>query len=206
MEKLLITGDFVGYYFWPREVMDMLSEWDIVAVRGNHEEMLAHALKVPTSLLSINAKYGSGLNEAINTLMPAQLDWLCNLPHPRSFECDGKSLLLCHGSPWDVSQYVYPDAETDLLERCAAENYEWVIMGHTHYPMIKRVNGSILINPGSVGQARNSCPMAHWALLDTESHELSLKTEPYDVESVVSLASHLHPELPYLVNILSGKP
>ena len=36
VEKLLITGDFVGYYFWPREVLDMLRDWEVEAVRGNH--------------------------------------------------------------------------------------------------------------------------------------------------------------------------
>ena len=43
VEKLLITGDFVGYYFWPREVLDMLDDWDVAAVRGNHEDMLVDA-------------------------------------------------------------------------------------------------------------------------------------------------------------------
>jgi predicted phosphodiesterase len=82
VEKLLITGDFVGYYFWPREVLDMLSDWDIAAVRGNHEDMLVDVLNGPASLEKINAAYGSGLSRAIETLTQAQLDWLCNLPHP----------------------------------------------------------------------------------------------------------------------------
>lgn len=204
VEKLLITGDFVGYYFWPREVMDMLADWDIAAVRGNHEDMLVDALSNPASLKKINDTYGSGLQTAIETLTSTQLDWLCHLPHPSSFEFDGKSLLLCHGSPWDVNQYVYPDAKTDLLQRCATSGYDWVVMGHTHYPMVERVGQTVLVNPGSVGQPRNRIPAAHWALLDTASQELCLMTTPYDVSPVVALAAQRHPELPYLGNVLLG--
>ena len=205
VEKLLITGDFVGYYFWPREVMDMLADWDIAAVRGNHEDMLVDALKDSAFLKTINAAYGSGLSTAIETLTPAQLDWLCQLPHPRPFEFDGRSLLLCHGSPWDVNQYVYPDAKADLLERCAESGYDWVVMGHTHYPRVERVRKTVLVNPGSVGQPRNRIPAAHWALLDTVSQELLLMTAPYDVAPVVALAAKRHPERPYLGNVLLGK-
>lgn len=205
VEKLLITGDFVGYYFWPREVLDMLEGWDFAAVRGNHEDMLVDALSGPASLEKINAAYGSGLSKAIETLAPAQLDWLCHLPHPSAFEFDGRSLLLCHGSPWDVGQYVYPDAKSDLLQRCAESAYDWVVMGHTHYPMMERVGKTLLVNPGSVGQPRNRIPAAHWALLDTASQELELMTAPYDVSPVVAFAAQCHPELPYLANVLMGK-
>ncbi len=204
VEKLLITGDFVGYYFWPRAVLDMLRDWDVEAVRGNHEDMLIYALAAPVSLEKIGAAYGSGLSTAIETLTPTQIDWLCQLPHPRSFEFDGRSLLLCHGSPWDVDQYVYPDAKSDLLQRCAESAYDWVVMGHTHYPMVERVGEVLLVNPGSVGQPRNRIPAAHWALLDTASQELVLMTAPYDVSPVVAFAAQRHPELPYLANVLLG--
>lgn len=204
VKKLLLTGDFVGYYFWPKEVIDMLDGWDIAAVRGNHEDMLIEALQNPASLQKIEATYGSGLKTAIETLSPAQIDWLCHLPHPLSFELEGKSLLLCHGSPWDVNQYVYPDAKTDLLDRCAESGHDWIVMGHTHYPMIKRAGQTVLVNPGSVGQPRNRVSAAHWALLDTASQDLTLMTTSYDASAVVELATQRHPELPYLSNVLLG--
>lgn len=205
VDKLLITGDFVGYYFWPKEVLEMLNDWDFEAVRGNHEDMLASALNYPETLAQVNAKYGSGLSTALETLTTTQIDWLCHLPHPKSFNFDGRRLLLCHGSPWDINQYVYPDAGDDLLERCAEPGYDWVVMGHTHYPMVERVGKTVLINPGSVGQARNRMPGAHWGLLDTESGEISLLTSPYETSPVVASAFQRHPELTYLVNAILGK-
>ena len=43
IDKLVVAGDFVGYYFWPRDVIELLESWDIIAIRGNHEEMLIKA-------------------------------------------------------------------------------------------------------------------------------------------------------------------
>ena len=40
VEKLCLTGDFVGYYYHPDEVLDLLASWPNHAVRGNHEAML----------------------------------------------------------------------------------------------------------------------------------------------------------------------
>jgi putative phosphoesterase len=202
VEKLLITGDFVGYYFWPREVMDMLADWDLAAVRGNHEDMLVDAIDGESAIEKITAKYGSGLSMSLKALRPAQLDWLCHLPHPQSFEFDGRHLLLCHGSPWDLNQYVYPDAKADLLKRCAGSEYDWVVMGHTHYPMVQQVGNTVLVNPGSVGQPRNGVPAAHWALLDTSNRRLEFRVEPYDREPLIRECRLRHPELPYLAEIL----
>jgi putative phosphoesterase len=205
VEKLIITGDFVGYYFRPRQVIDMLADWDVSAVRGNHEDMLIRALLEPDYLNEVDKIYGAGLRTATETLTSNQLQWLCELPHPLPLKIDETSLLLSHGAPWDVNQYIYPDAKAELFERCADLGYDWVIMGHTHYPMVERVGKTVLVNPGSVGQSRNRNPAAHWALLDTASQELSLMTAPYDVAPVVALVAQRHPELPYLGNVLLGK-
>ncbi|MES2400011.1 MAG: YfcE family phosphodiesterase [Pseudomonadota bacterium] len=205
VEKLLITGDFIGYYFRPSQVIDMLEDWDVTAVRGNHEDMLSRALAEPDYLNEVDRIYGTGLRIAIDTLSMRRLQWLCALSHPASMTIEGMSILLCHGSPWDVDQYIYPDAKADLLERCAESGYDWVVMGHTHYPMVRKVGKTVLVNPGSVGQPRNRIPAAHWALLDTASQELTLMTAPYDVSPVVALAAQRHPELPYLGNVLLGK-
>ena len=43
IERLLITGDLIGYYFWPREVLELLTPWNFTAVYGNHESMLFKA-------------------------------------------------------------------------------------------------------------------------------------------------------------------
>ena len=203
VDKLLITGDIVGYYFWPGEVIELLATWEKVVVRGNHEEMLAVARENSDYLIQMDRKYGTGLRVALDTLSNEQLDWLVQLPHPRKLSIDGCSILLCHGSPWDLDQYIYPNAEEALLEKCSAEGHDWVVLGHTHYPMQHLRDNTTIVNPGSVGQPRNRKPGAHWALLDTETQIVTFRVESYDAGPVIEVARNRQPDLPYLAKVFT---
>jgi len=205
VDALLVTGDLVGYYFDAQGVLDLLAPWRKYVVRGNHEDMLAAAREDRSALPSIERKYGSGVRVALETLSGEALDALCSLPHPLEIDADGARMLLCHGAPWDNDVYVYPDADETLLARCAVPGYKFVILGHTHHPMVRGVTGTTIVNPGSVGQPRNRQPGAHWALLDTGTGKTALRCEPYDIASVAAEARRRHPDLPYLAEVLERR-
>ena len=200
--KLLVTGDLVGYYFAPAEALRMLGTWDTVITRGNHEDMLAAARADPAVLAKIGRKYGSGLAVALEQMSGSEVDMLCSLPHPVRVELGGLRIMLCHGAPWDNNQYIYPDAGEQLLARCTVPEYDIVVMGHTHHPMMRRIGHLTLLNPGAVGQPRNRQPGAQWALLDSDTRDLSLRCERYDYAAVAADARARHPELPYLADVL----
>lgn len=205
VQKLLITGDLIGYYFSPLKVVEMLNEWDAFIVRGNHEEMLKIAHKDSSYLESVDARYGSGLRLAIEQLSPEQITRLCELEHPLGMVFDDIKILLCHGSPWDLDQYVYPNAGNELIEKCSDSEYDLVVMGHTHYPMKRMIGGTCLVNPGSVGQPRNREPGAHWAIFDTETRAIEFRCETYDMNELIKDCQVRHPGLPYLANVLERK-
>lgn len=203
VERLLSTGDLVGYYFWPREVLELLAGWELTIVRGNHEDMLTQVRRDPTAFTGIERKYGTGLRTAVEQLSRQQLDWLESLPHPLALNIDGRSILLCHGAPWDVDHYVYPDASDEDFERCAQREYDFVVLGHTHYPLERSVGRTRIVNPGSVGQPRNRQPGAHWALLDTRTGLIESRREDYDIAWVMDRSRELQPQLPYLWKVLA---
>lgn len=205
VEQLLLTGDLVGYYFYPLRVMELLHSWDRHVVRGNHEDMLNVARTDPVFLAQVDKRYGTGLRVAIEQLDAHQLDELCALPHPLDLNIDGCRVLLCHGAPWDIDQYVYPDAGPEQLERCALPELDLVVMGHTHYPMTHQIGKTLVVNPGSVGQPRNREPGASWAIFDTVSRNLEFHIEHYDTEAIVKECEQRHPELPYLSEVLLRK-
>lgn len=205
VERLLVTGDLVGYYFWPREALELLAPWTSVVVRGNHEDMLASVRSDPAFLLRVDTRYGTGLHTAIDQLSAHQLDQLCALPHPLELAIEGCRILLCHGAPWDIDQYVYPDAKPELLQRCAIQEFDLVVLGHTHYPMNHMIGTTLVVNPGSVGQPRNRQPGAHWALFDTASRSLQFHQETYNSSALVRECRQRHPELPYLAEVLLRK-
>ena len=205
IDTLLITGDFVGYYFWPVEVFSLLKDWDIVAIRGNHDRMLEDIFNDKNLRLKLYKKYGSGLDIAFEQLDRKSFEWLKHLPDSIEYETEDGNVLLCHGSPWDRDEYIYPDSADLSLKRYHNLNVKWVIQGHTHYPMYRKIGSTYLINPGSVGQPRNSQPGAHWAVLDTASGEFKHFCEKYDSSIVIKESQKRHPELPYLANILDRK-
>ena len=202
VEVLLLTGDLVGYYYSPSAVLDMLRSWKYYLVRGNHEDMLKMSRYDENFLSKVDAKYGMGLRLAIEQLTNKQLDELCNLPHPLDIEVDGCKILLCHGAPWNNNQYIYPDAPKNLLKRCAQQEYDLIVLGHSHYPMSHRIGKTLVVNPGSVGQPRNGEPGAHWAIFDTASNCLDFYSAEYDYSALINECKQRNPELPYLVDVL----
>ncbi len=202
VERLLVAGDLIGYYFEPLRVWEMLQQWDFWAVRGNHEDMLEKTFADPDFLSVVDARYGTGLRMAIDQFPAAELSTLLQLPDTLDVQVGSCRIKLCHGSPWDTEQYIYPDAPAAMLERCASSNHEVVVLGHTHHPMQCEVGGTVVVNPGSVGQPRNRVPGAHWALLDTETSTVELRVEQYDMLPILDECHRRHPELPYLSEVL----
>lgn len=205
VERLFVAGDLIGYYFAPRKVLELLDEWDTAIVKGNHEDMLIASISDDSFLQQIDARYGSGIRQALTELTPQQIKYLCDLPHPLIVYVDELRVLLCHGAPWDVDQYIYPDASDSLFYRCVADNFDLVVLGHTHYPMIKKIGNTVLVNPGSVGQPRHCVPGACWAILDTADCSVSLRSEEYDYSELIMECNRRHPELPYLSEVLQRR-
>ncbi len=202
VERLLIAGDLIGYYSAPLQVMEMLLPWPRHIARGNHEDMLQMARADRAFLAQVDMRYGTGLRIACEQLGAYQLNNLCCLPHPLDLNFSGFRILLCHGSPTDIDQYIYPDSPADLLQKCAVPGYDLVVLGHTHHPMSFQSGNTLLANPGSVGQPRNRKPGASWAVFDTAACNLQFRTEQYDYRALSSECQNRHPELPYLAETL----
>jgi putative phosphoesterase len=201
-ERLLLAGDFVGYYYEPDRVMALLSAWPHDSVRGNHEDML-RTWRDGGNQAEIRTQYGSGLAAAVDGLTATQLEMLVGLPARQEMRFEGRRVLLCHGSPWDGDAYVYPTAAEADRARMMEPGFDLVVFGHTHYPVMwHAASGATVVNPGSVGQPRNRQPGAQWALWDCTSGIIELRSETYDMTSLVAECRWRDPHLPYLVNVL----
>jgi len=117
IDTLVIAGDFVGYYFWPKEMFSLLEGWNFLAIQGNHDQMAGKAKNDDDYLAEKCKKYGSGLSVAIEQLDKERLVWLENLPSSLEYKTEDGNILICHGSPWIDDEYVYPDADDESLGR-----------------------------------------------------------------------------------------
>lgn len=202
IDRLILTGDFVGYYYEPALSLKLLDDWDWMSVRGNHEEILNDWINNHRRR-EIQTKHGSGHKIAANTLSSKTIARLENLPHPLETDIAGRHVMICHGSPWDISLYIYPDADTETKNRLDAISADIIIMGHAHYPFIWDLPNTKVINPGSVGQVRDRIPGACWAVWDTDSDNFSLRREQYSCGSMLEQCKKFDPEIPYLQAVLT---
>ena len=45
IDKLIIAGDYFGYYYNPDLVFSLLQNWDWIGIKGNHEIILENLIK-----------------------------------------------------------------------------------------------------------------------------------------------------------------
>ncbi|MEQ8228975.1 MAG: YfcE family phosphodiesterase [Rhodospirillales bacterium] len=202
--RLLIAGDMVGYYYDIVRVMDLLTDWDWVAVQGNHEDMLAR-VRDGRDATTVRARYGSAIDRAVMELSPVQLDFLTDLPSTRKLDIDGIRVLICHGSPWDRDTYVYPDSKKSVRDQFFETNADLILFGHSHYPVHWRSGNAQAVNPGSVGQPRDRKPGACWALWNTGTGTVSMRREAYDPAPLIAACAANDPHLTYLSEVLTRR-
>lgn len=200
--KLLLTGDFVGYYYHPQEVFTALHSWDWLGVKGNHDLMLEQIAKGKISEKFYKKKYGSSLKIALATLDKHQKQTLFSQPVTRTLLINNSEILLCHGSPWKVDEYIYPDAREETFNKFLTLGRQYVILGHTHYPFIKKTGTVYILNPGSVGQPRDFGSRASWMEADFTKNHFILHRVDFDPASLIQEALHFDPQLPYLRSVL----
>lgn len=201
VERLLIAGDLVGYYYDAKGVLALLDGWDWVAVRGNHEAMMAAWIR-DDGRDHILKTYGSAISVACETLAPGQIEILMSLGHPLRLDIEGAPVLLCHGAPDDFDAYVYPDAPCAARDTFFSQDAGLVVFGHTHYPVIWQSGATTVVNPGSVGQPRDRIPGACWALWDTDRGDVALRRETYDPSALIAACRRRDPGVPYLADVL----
>ena len=91
----------------------------------------------------------------------------------------------------------------DIKEKLFAYDANIVIMGHSHYPFVWQQEDKIVMNPGSVGQQRDRILGACWALWNSETHEVNLRREAYDVSPVQKQTEQFDPDKAYLKTVLT---
>ena len=201
VSQILVAGDLVGYYYNPESVLNSLNARLWHGVRGNHEDMLVDWLN-GKGQHEVRKKYGSGIQVAVETLSKSSIDQLASLPPSRSLNIEGRSVLLCHGSPLKTDEYVYPNASIDARSSLVSPTHDLVVYGHTHHPVVWEDTGKMIVNPGSIGQQRNGVLGAHWALWETESHSISFQVSPYASSELINECRMRDPQLPYLADVL----
>ena len=203
-DRVVNLGDIVGYGGSPNEVIERSRSLGNLFVRGNHDKAAAGLM----DLNDFNPIAGLAALWTREQLTPENLQWLRGLPQG-PIRIDGlPGAQFVHGSPIDEDEYVV--TVRDALEPLLAFSVPLTFFGHTHLqggfsgnadmnesfrPPYKTVgqaessewrlqNGMhYLINPGSVGQPRDSDWRAAFAVYDSDAQVVSFYRTPYNLKA-----------------------
>jgi predicted phosphodiesterase len=93
---------------------------------------------------------------------------------------------LAHGSPWSLNTYIYPNFKKKIRNSLMKYRANYIFLGHTHIPMnIKIDKITSVVNPGSVGQPRNKCNNACWAIFDTKNRKINFIETKYKKKKLI---------------------
>lgn len=194
VDEVLCLGDLIGYGPQPQECCDLIRERGVTLLQGNHEQGLINI----HHLHGFNQPARDALRKTREMITDETYEWLVS--HPKSLVKHGCRFV--HGLPPNsVTEYIwkYENTMSDVFARYP----EGVcFVGHTHDLMrYEFPSGSVptrhdlnegdtpldptarhIINVGAVGQPRDGNNNAKYALYDTDSHMVTMRFIPYDIE------------------------
>ena len=161
VDQILCLGDTIYEYRFSNEVISRLIEIGVHTIQGNHEETFLGPM-------GERARAREGID-------PDLMHWLSERPHRMELECDGKTVLMVHSTPWEPrGTYVY--RHSPELERFGEADAHFVLFGHTHQQVVHRAGDLLVVNPGSAGDARDpdNGRLLSCAILDTVTEDAQI--------------------------------
>ncbi|HEY7255389.1 MAG TPA: metallophosphoesterase family protein [Solirubrobacterales bacterium] len=195
VDEVWCLGDVVGYGPDPDACTDLVRERCSICLAGNHDLAVLGELEVE----SFSESAAAAVTWTQGVVAARTLAFL------RGLEPAGRreGIDLCHASPRDpIWEYVLTREQADAC--LDAQSQRICLIGHSHVALFftrldgaggnvrsaQAADGSLidvsggrwLVNPGSVGQPRDSDPRAAWLALDTEASTVLFRRVPYEIE------------------------
>ncbi|SEP95701.1 metallophosphoesterase family protein [Neolewinella agarilytica] len=206
-DAIYCLGDLVGYNIWPNEVIEEIRRRKIPTIAGNYDFGIGQSSNDCGCAYKTDEERANG---AVSIALTNELikednrAYLRTLPaHLRlEFKLNGEqlNLLLVHGSPRKINEYLFEDrAEKSMLRIMKQAEADILCFGHTHKPYHRILNEGDDSNPqyrhainlGSVGKPKDKDTRGTYVILDINqdasvSHKDSISVEfvkfTYDIE------------------------
>ncbi len=196
-DHIFCLGDLVGYAPWPNEVVDAIRRRHIPTIAGNYDEGVGLDSDDCGCAYQTDREqaWGDASIEFTNDVIDEDhRRWLRTLPRHIRLEVGPDadySILMVHGSPRRINEYLYEDRPESSMRRMMEDTEADVMLfGHTHKPYHRIVNDESgegarhAINTGSVGKPKDGDPRACWVLLEIADQPTRGSDEAIDVEFV----------------------
>jgi putative phosphoesterase len=204
-DAVLFAGDAVGYGPDPSNCARWLLANATLAVRGNHDDALAHGAwnGLPPELEDAARET---VDYARAFLAPADRDGLGRWPASASITLGAARFYVTHGTPFDpLGGQINPATCPEAILHAMFDDIpaDVIVLGHTHMPAIRQFGERVIVNPGSLGQPRYGVPDATYAVWEDGHLRIHHLHYDHDAPANKLRLMHLSPEVAdQLANIL----
>ncbi len=199
-DAIYCLGDLVGYNIWPNEVITEIRRRGIPTIAGNYDFGIGRSSDDCGCAYKTDAEKEMGkvsISYTNSIVKPDERSYLRTLPAHINVEYqlnnDKLFLLLVHGSPRKINEYLFEDRDEKSMERIMeSANADVMCFGHTHKPYHRVFNtGSAeqphyrhAINIGSVGKPKDKDARGCYVILTINEIASTAKMNTVDVEFV----------------------
>jgi predicted phosphodiesterase len=197
-DAIYCLGDLVGYNIWPNEVINIIRQRGIPTIAGNYDFGIgrtsdecgcAYKTDQEKDMGKVSISYTNQIVKA------EERQYLRTLPaHIRvefQLNDDKLNLLLVHGSPRKINEYLFEDRdEKSLLRIMEQADADIMCFGHTHRPyhrvlpseQTENAHYRHAINIGSVGKPKDGDRRGCYVLLTIDDNGSVLNPQSINVE------------------------
>jgi putative phosphoesterase len=181
-DELWVLGDLLNYGPEPGEVVTEIMDKATAVVRGNHDDAVVSTEAAPwKSRWRVTAEATRQFTASV--LSGQQKAFIRSLPLHSRLEREGTSFFLVHATPSDPLYGHHSSESEEWSSEAKIAATQVLLVGHSHVPFMRVVRGALVLNPGSIGQPRNSDIRASYAVW--QDGQFSLRTYGYPVQETV---------------------
>jgi diadenosine tetraphosphatase ApaH/serine/threonine PP2A family protein phosphatase len=182
-------GDLGAFGPHPNRVPELLIERGVPGIQGNYEESLS------SGALDCNCGYTDPRDNAYAQISydytAAHTDealkrWMGTLPRGIRLDVDGRRILLSHGSPRRINEFLWHSTSSQpFLERlCEESGADVILCTHTGLHWHRQLGQNRhVVNAGVIGRPANDGQTNVWyTLLTVERGEVSVEFVPVDYD------------------------
>lgn len=185
VEDYIFLGDQVNDLPFGNETLEIVRNKSNKVLKGNKEEYIIEFENEKYDWDNIQFRNTRFL---FNELSKDNIEYIKKLPHRMSVEYQGVKLLLAHGSPDSVTEFIHENDDFVINKYTKNMEEDVLLFGHTHDKMWHRYyNNKLLINAGCAGVSPHYTGKAEYVILEIENSRLKnfeFKLIDFDLEEV----------------------
>lgn len=199
-DAIYCLGDLVGYNVWPNEVINEIRRRGIPTIAGNYDQGIGLMIDDCGCAYKTEQEQDMGkvsISFTNSIVKQEERKYLRTLPaHIRvefRLNNDKLNLLLVHGSPRKINEYLFEDRdEKSLMRIMKGADADIMCFGHTHKPYHKVLSTESTenmhyrhaVNIGSVGKPKDNNPKGCYVMLTIDEDSSTTNKHAVQVQFI----------------------